>query len=666
MRPIPAPRIGESHGLLRAISQRERIRLDEFVTEFSVEDLFPPGLENAFGRTRQFVSFARAAGLVKEDRGTVELTEIGKRYVRAGDEADVFAVSGAQADWLRRQLLEKHMTDSIYHGLAIGLSLLSSVPPATRISILDFGRALGYLGRAGWDNDNTLQIQGERYLDLLRDVELIDEERGLTRTGHETKAELTLPIHMSLGDLAAQLNPGGAEAVRAEGEAEWGRAEAALAPEVASDPPVAGRRGRGGRVAGRRPGRRRPAARAGLARRAAATAARADRSAGGSRPRRRPPRRRPRRPRPPTCGRPPSPTRRRARTRRSSRRSPPRHRARARTRAARGPRLHLRRSAGRGSARPQDAATVISQHTETPPPAPGSAAAAAPPPVAAPPPEPPRLAEAPPPPPRSASGFLDVAAIRSAAESQGLRLPGAVYANVAAALAAGKHVVLIGAAGSGKTTLALAIAQAAASSGPLVRRDARHGRRRLDAGRHARRGRLAARPRRRSRRARQVDGDRRARPRAARPRARRALLVPLRAPGDAAGRGGGQARRRTGGSWPRRRRRSTPPPRCGAGSRTSSCRLLRTPTSRRRSTPPPAATRQRRARRAGCSCCASCAPSARACSRTPPPTRRSATRSSRPTSGRWRGRPTTRTSKASCTGSTTASRSACGSCSAGL
>ena len=57
------------------------------------------------------------------------------------------------------------MTDSIFHGLAIGLSLLSSVAPGTRISTLDFGRALGYLGRAGWDNDNTLQSQGERYLD---------------------------------------------------------------------------------------------------------------------------------------------------------------------------------------------------------------------------------------------------------------------------------------------------------------------------------------------------------------------------------------------------------------------------------------------------------------------------------------------------------------------
>ena len=202
MRPIPAPRIGESHGLLRAISKRDRVRLDEFVTEFQNEELFPPGLENAQGRTRQFVSYARSAGLLKEDRGVVELTEIGKRYVRAGDDDEPFEVSEAQADWLRRQLLEKHMTDSIFHGLAIGLSLLSSVPPGTRISMLDFGRALGYLGRAGWDNDNTLQSQGERYLTLMRDMRMIDDQRGLTYTGHDTKNELTLPVHMSLLDIA--------------------------------------------------------------------------------------------------------------------------------------------------------------------------------------------------------------------------------------------------------------------------------------------------------------------------------------------------------------------------------------------------------------------------------------------------------------------------------
>src|SRR3954467_4597738 len=208
MRPLPAPRLGDTHGLLRAIHQRERLRLDEFITEFSVEELFPPGLENALGRTRQFVSYARAAGLLKEDRGTVELTEIGKRYIRSGDDARPFEVSEDQAEWLRRQVLEKHMTDSIFHGLAIGLSLLSSVPLDTRISLLDFGRALGYLGRAGWDSENTLQIQGERYIALLQDIGVIDAERRLTPTGRTLKDELTLPIHMSLMDIAAQLNPG--------------------------------------------------------------------------------------------------------------------------------------------------------------------------------------------------------------------------------------------------------------------------------------------------------------------------------------------------------------------------------------------------------------------------------------------------------------------------
>ena len=85
--------------------------------------------------------------------------------MRAGDDDAPFAVSDAQADWLRRQLLEKHMTDTIFHGLAIGLSLLSSVPPAHAHLDARLRPLAGYLGRAGWDNDNTLQIQGERYLD---------------------------------------------------------------------------------------------------------------------------------------------------------------------------------------------------------------------------------------------------------------------------------------------------------------------------------------------------------------------------------------------------------------------------------------------------------------------------------------------------------------------
>jgi MoxR-like ATPase len=61
--------------------------------------------------------------------------------------------------------------------------------------------------------------------------------------------------------------------------------------------------------------------------------------------------------------------------------------------------------------------------------------------------------------------FVDAATIRAAAIAAGLRLPSGVYANVAAALGAGKHLLLTGAPGSGKTALALAVARAAAQAG---------------------------------------------------------------------------------------------------------------------------------------------------------------------------------------------------------
>ncbi len=236
MRPIPATSLGHAHGLLRAIEKRGRLRTDEFVTEFSLEELFPPDLENALGRLRHFISYARAAGLVKEDRGVVELTDLGRRYIRSGDDASPFDISPAQAEWLRRQLREKHMTDSIFHGLAIGLSLLASCPPGTRVATMDFGRSMAYLGRAGWDNENTFEIQGERHLILLTELELIDGEHRLTPTGEQVRSELTLPVHMSLTDIAAQLNPGGADAVRADAEREWAQAQAETPPAEEAPP----------------------------------------------------------------------------------------------------------------------------------------------------------------------------------------------------------------------------------------------------------------------------------------------------------------------------------------------------------------------------------------------------------------------------------------------
>jgi MoxR-like ATPase len=63
------------------------------------------------------------------------------------------------------------------------------------------------------------------------------------------------------------------------------------------------------------------------------------------------------------------------------------------------------------------------------------------------------------------AAFVSGDAIRAAAEEQGLRLPPGAYEAVAAALATGRHVVLVGPAGSGKTTLALAVAKAAVQAG---------------------------------------------------------------------------------------------------------------------------------------------------------------------------------------------------------
>jgi hypothetical protein len=416
MRPIPAPRIGDSHGLLRAIDERDRLRLDEFVTEFAVEDLYPPGLENALGRTRQFISFARAAGLCKEDRGVVELTEIGRRYIRAGDAAQPFDVAPGQAEWLRRQLREKHMTDSIYHGLAISLSLLASSPGA-RIATLDFGRALSYLGRAGWDNENTLAIQGERHLALLRDLELIDEERKLTATGSETKSELTLPVHMSLLDVAAQLNPGGADAVRQAGEAEGGAAAApapspAPAPaEPASDDVVAdedeyqdvgpGAWAESGADPQTAPQSVVPPAPPEPVAPAPEPVAPAPEPVVAA-------------PEPvvpapaPEPVVPPAP-------------APP-------------PDLWER-------AEPDDATRAIPSVRPPVDPRAGAPTVAAPP------------------------AFVASSAIRAAAEARGLRLGEPVYANLAAALAAGQHVLLTGAPASGKTELAVAVAQAAVDTG---------------------------------------------------------------------------------------------------------------------------------------------------------------------------------------------------------
>ena len=461
MRPIPASRLGDAHGLLRAINDRERIRVDEFVTEFSVDELFPPGLENALGRTRQFISFARAAGLLNEDRGTVQLTDMGKRYVRAGDDERPYDVVPAQAEWLRRLLRERHMTDSIYHGAAVGLSLFASNPPDFRPSRMDVGRAISRLGSAGWDSESTFESQGERYTTFLIDLELIDTDRRLTDAGRETRDELTLPIHASLKDLAGQLNPDGLEGAIRDGEAEAAAEAAAAAPEPepAAEPEP--------EPAAEAPGEEFEYEDVGPGAGPSSAAAPAE---GGAEP--------------------PAAT--------------PPEAAPVAAAAEAAPAAPAEAAPAAPASAPAEAPTAPAEAAPAEPPAPPAVApsAAAPPPAAAAP-SPPPPATPPPPvddwhttalptvtspappepepepeppaaaPPAAAPATAAPApearpitadAIRTAAEAAGLRLPGGLYAVLAAALATG-HVVLVGPPASGKTTLALAIAQAAVQAG---------------------------------------------------------------------------------------------------------------------------------------------------------------------------------------------------------
>ena len=237
MRPIPAPRIGDAHGLLRAINQRGRLRHDEFVTEFTLDELFPPGLENALGRTRavRLLRPLRRAGQggprgrrADRDRQALRARRRRRRAVRRLDSAGRVAAPPAAR--------EAH--DGLDLPRARDRPQPARVGPARRraISTLDFGRSLAYLGRAGWDNENTLQIQGERYLILLHRPRA-DRRRPPADADRRAAAlELTLPVHMSLLDIAAQLNPGGTEAVRAAAEEEF--AAPAPEPEPEPEPPT--------------------------------------------------------------------------------------------------------------------------------------------------------------------------------------------------------------------------------------------------------------------------------------------------------------------------------------------------------------------------------------------------------------------------------------------
>ena len=380
MRPVPAQRIGHAHGLLNALAQRDRLRLEDLLSDFPERELYPPGLENPAGRTRQYVSCLRAAGLVRESGGSLELTDLGKRYVSAGDVGDVFSVSPGQAEWLRRQLREKHLLESIWKAAAIALSLYASLQEGETVQPIELGRAAAHVGRAGWDSEQTFRSQGERLTQLLLDLELIGPDRRLTPLGHETVAELTVPEHPPMRELGAQLQHPQADVLDDEA------IKAPEDPPEADDTPIAGPD---------EPTRSYP--KLSIAAEGVAGSSVAEAAA------------------PELPGEPvpaPTPTEETVVSEHGG-------------------------VSFQSGIRPR---TAVSQLR------PGDLAAW-------------KAEEA------GRDQFLDPAEVRAAAERRGLVIDPGVYAAVIAALASGRHLVLTGGAGSGKTSLALAIAEAAEKQG---------------------------------------------------------------------------------------------------------------------------------------------------------------------------------------------------------
>src|SRR2546423_1733560 len=104
---------------------------------------------------REFLGSARAAALGQDDRGILELTDAGRRYIRAGSAEQPFAVAPAQAEVLRALLRERQASSGVYHRLAVAL-------------------------RDGVD---------AAHLTLLHEMELIREDGTLTEAGERMVAE---------------------------------------------------------------------------------------------------------------------------------------------------------------------------------------------------------------------------------------------------------------------------------------------------------------------------------------------------------------------------------------------------------------------------------------------------------------------------------------------
>lgn len=203
MQNLPTRRLSYAHGLLRRLHELTgRATLGELLKGADPEDLFMSAerLTNPEARAQRLLRHAVLLGVAEKGDGAWTLTSLGLSYLEAeGD--DPWDVSAVQAELLDRALTERASRgDSFALGIALALSLITTLPKATPI---DVARGMAQIEPTPWQAEQTFDSQGTRYVSLLKELRLWDGT--LTAAGHGLLYAAELPEHPPLAEL---LRPG--------------------------------------------------------------------------------------------------------------------------------------------------------------------------------------------------------------------------------------------------------------------------------------------------------------------------------------------------------------------------------------------------------------------------------------------------------------------------
>ncbi|MDW5597438.1 AAA family ATPase [Conexibacter stalactiti] len=185
--PIPALHIHYAHGLLVVLERDGPATAEELVEHYPESELFKGTRDHRapVARVRQLLAYAAELDLVERDRdGRYEISDGGAAYVSEMDFADPFRMTPAQSDRLARLLWEHVGEDGVAFGAALALDQLAADPNRSPEALgAAIGEGGGLLGR--WRSRRTFEEQGRRYRALLEDAALIDADGRLAPEGHD-------------------------------------------------------------------------------------------------------------------------------------------------------------------------------------------------------------------------------------------------------------------------------------------------------------------------------------------------------------------------------------------------------------------------------------------------------------------------------------------------